>query len=99
MKKVSFDIPVLVKFEEGQDMIIRIYKQSLKAQPKAMLSGFAYKDRNSLKKGLGLLISKDTPLAQAILNQPEGKTVEYTIKDKKNKQSFSTNKVHIAAIY
>lgn len=75
IKKVIFNIPVLIRFEEGQDMIIRIYK-----------------DREGLKKGPGLLVSKDTPLAQAILNQPEGKTVEYTVKDK-------TNKVIIRAIY
>lgn len=74
-KKVTFDIPVLVRFEEGQVMIIRIYK-----------------DREGLKKGPGLLVSKDTPLAQAILNQPEGKVVEYRIKDK-------VNRVTISAVY
>lgn len=75
VKKVTFNIPILIRFEEGQDMIIRIYK-----------------DRQGLKKGLGLLVSKDTPLAHAILNQSEGKVIEYRIKDK-------INKVTIVGVY
>lgn len=75
MKKVAFDVPVLIRFEKGQDMIIRIYR-----------------NRQGLKKGLGLLVSKDTPLAQAILNQSEGETVKYITREKENK-------VTIAAVY
>lgn len=74
-KIVTFNIPILIRFEEGQDMIIKIYK-----------------DREGLKKGPGLLVSKDTPLAKAILNQPEGKIVEYKVKEK-------ISKVLIATIY
>lgn len=74
-KKVTFDIPVLIRFEDGKDTIVRIYK-----------------DRTGLKKGPGILISKDTPLAQAILNKQEGRSVEYTVNDK-------LNKVVILAVY
>lgn len=60
-RKVTYNTPILVRFMDGKEIVIKIYS-----------------DKSNIG-GKGLSISRNTPLARAIINQIEGKLVNFDI--------------------